>query len=406
MDKTKKVFLLANIILIGFVISVVIYYILAQYLHFPYPFNTFLFLPENAFGDFLAPLNALKDFAPYKEPNVMINYFPLAYIIMFPFSLIKNSYVAYAIFASIFLIGFTYLSNKNVQCESLTKIQNFQNVFIITFLSLPVLYILDRGNFDMLIFFLFAGFIYAFKSEKYLLSAILLAVENAIKPFPFLFLLLFLQKKKYKEFFLSLILTGILIFSGFSILKGAFFDQITVFIQDLYLFKMTNILDTNLTNGMSLNSSMFTALKFIFSQNVNIIPTMLLVKIYNYISLFVAAFTLIFAWREKIFWKKITLLSFLMLLLPYMVVDYKLIFLFVPIWLFFNAEEQSKFDGIYTVLFGLILIPKKIFLFWVHKQGMTQLLTYGILINPLIMLIFIGLIIYEQIQSNKTKLNA
>lgn len=404
MDKTKKVFLLANIVLIGFFLSVIIYYILAQYLNFPYPFNTFLFLPENAFGDFLAPMNAVKDFAPYNEPNVMTNYFPLAYIIMFPFSLIKNNYVSYVIFASMFLIGFTYLNNKNITCESLTKIDNFQNVFILTFLSLPSLYLLDRGNFDMFLFFLLAGFIYAFKSEKYLLSAILLALENAIKPFPLLFLLLFLQKKKYKEFFLSLIITGALVISGFLILKGAFFDQISVFIQDLYLFKMTNILDTGLSNGMSLNSSMFTALKFIFCQN-NIISTMLLVKIYNYICLFVASLTLIFTWREKIFWKKITLLSCLMLLLPYMVVDYKLIFLFVPIWLFLNAEEQSKFDGIYTVLFGLILIPKKIFLFWIHKQGVTQLLTYGVLINPLIMLVFIGLIVFEQIKSRKIKLN-
>ncbi len=398
MDKIKKVFLLANIVLTGFALSVTIYYILGQYLHFPYPFNTLLFYPSDAFNDFKVPTKIIQDFAPYAKPNLMINYFPLAYIIMFPFSLINNSYVAYAIFASIFLVGFIYLNNKNVRCESLTKIQNFQNVFILTFLPFPLLYILDRGNFDMFIFFLFAGFIYAFKSEKYLLSAILLAVENAIKPFPLLFLLLFLQKKKYKEIFLSIITTGALIIGGFLIFKGSFWNQITVFIQSLYLFKLTSIIDTGLTNGMSHNSSLFTALKFIFCQNNNIIPTLLLVKIYNYICLIIASFTLFFAWREKIFWRKITLLSLLMLLLPFIVGDYKLIFLFIPIWLFLNTKEQSKFDGAYTTLFGILLIPKKIFLFWAHKQGLTQLLTYGVLINPFIMLIFIGLIVFEQVK--------
>lgn len=406
MDKTKKVFLLANIILIGFVISVVIFYILGQYLDYPYPFNTFLFYPSDAFNDFRAPINAIRDFAPYAKPSLMINYFPLAYILLFPLSLIKNSLVAYIIFSSLFLTGFTYLNNKNISCESLTKLQNFKNVFIITLLAYPILYILDRGNFDMFIFFIFAGVIYAFKSERYALSAILLAVINAMKPFPILFLILFLQKKKYKEFFLSLMLTCLLIICGFLLLKGSFLSQIKVFSQDLYLFKMLNVVDTSLSNGMSNGSSLFPALKFIFCHYNNIIPSVLLAKIYNYICLIIASFTLIFVWQEKIFWKKISLLAFLMLLLPYIIGDYKLIFLFVPIWLFLNTKEQSKFDGIYTVLFGLLLIPKKIFFFWVHKYGLMQLVTYGILINPLIMLLFIGLIIFEQFTLNKSKLNA
>lgn len=406
MDKSKKVLLLSNIIMVGFVIGVVIYYVLGQYLNLPFPFNTFLFYPSDAFNDFMAPIKAARSFAPYATPNLMINYFPLAYIIMFPFSLIKNNMASFIIFIFIFLTVFVYLNNKFVRCKELTKTENFSNIFIFSLLTYPLLYILDRGNFDMGIFFLFVGFIYAFKSQKYLLSAVLLAVQNAIKPFPILFLILFLHKKKYKEFFLSLFLIALLVFIGFFILKGPVLNQISVFLQNLYLFKVLNVTDVSLSNGMANGSSLFAALKFIFCQYNNIISTTLLANIYSYISFFITFVTLIFVWKETLFWKKITLLTFLMLLLPYITGDYKLIFLFVPIWLFLNTEEKSKFDLIYTVFFGLLLIPKKMFMFFAHTQAISKLVTFGVLINPIIMLIFIGLIIFEQIlKRKKEKIN-
>jgi len=117
---------------------------------------------------------------------------------------------------------------KMFGCKSLTKMQYFQNIFILTVVSYPVLYLVDRGNFDLFLFVMFALFVYAFKSEKYFLASILLAVQNACKPFAVLFLLLFLFKKRYKEAFFSIILTIILIIGGFMILKGDFWNQIIV----------------------------------------------------------------------------------------------------------------------------------------------------------------------------------
>ena len=119
-------------------------------------------------------------------------------------------------------------------------------------------------------------------------------------------------------------------------------------------------------------------------------------------SLIITATILFFTQKEEIFWKQITLLTLLMCLLPYVIDDYKLIFLFIPIWLFLSNQEKTKFDSFYSILFGLLIIPKQFFILFVRAHGMTQLMSFGIMINPILMLIFMGLIIYEQ-RSVKSK---
>lgn len=400
MEKSEKVALLAGIVLVGFFIGVIFHYVLGFYLHLSYPFNTFLFNPDEAFGDFIKILSIIENFAPYSHPNSWMTYFPLVYIILLPFSFIKNRLIAYLIFASGVLSFLTFMNIKNLYAENLTKVQNFTNIFILTFMTYPILYALDRGNFDLFLFVLFSGFIYAFKKEKYFLSAVLLGIENAMKPFPFLFLILFLLQKRFKEFFLSLVISAVLIFGGFLILKGGFFDQIEVYIKNLIIFKKTWIYGDS-ANGLSEASSLFAALKFLLCSVNQIISINLLEKIYSYIGFIITVITIYFTCREKTYWKKVALLTLNMLLVSYVIIDYKLIFLLIPIWLFVNAEEKTKFDTAYTILFGLLLVSKKIFVFWIKSGHLGQLITYGVIINPLIMLVFMGLIIFEQFYDKK-----
>lgn len=397
MKKSEKILLLANIVLVGFVIGVVFHYILGAYLHLPFPYNTFLFRPEAKFTDFTLLSSATKNLTPFSEPNWLMIYFPFAYIFLVPFAFLKNQIFAYCLFMFLFLSLFIYLNIKIFKCKNLTKLQNFQNIFILTLLSFPILIILDRGNIDMLLFIFFAGFIYFFKSKRYLFSSIVLAVINAVKPFTIVFLLLFLFKKKYKEFFLSLTISGFLIIGGFLLLKEPFFHQISVFLINLKLYKQI-VLYSNNSELFLGGSSLFMMIRILLS-NLAIPPllsTTILTKGYNIISLIIMTTTIFFAYREKIFWKQITLLTLTMLLLPYIMCDYKLIFLFVPVWLFVNFKEKSHFDSIYTILFGLLLIPKK-FIF----VSFTKLFFFAAIANPIIIILFMSLIIFEQFQSKQ-----
>lgn len=398
MEKSEKVLLLSTIVLVGFIVAVIFHYILGIYLNLPYPYNTFLWNPEWAFNDFTNIVGIIiKNLAPYKTINLYINYFPLAYIVFFPFTFIKNQIIAFLFFASIFLCFFTYANIKNFNCKNLTPLQNFKNIFILTILSYPFLMVLDRGNIDMLLFMLFCGFVYFFKSEKYTFSSVFLAIINAMKPSFVIFLFLFLFKKKYKEFFLSLIITIFLIISGFMMLKGEIFSQMSVLISNLALFKILCAFRNDTTIGMFGGSSLFMALKLLLTRLslTPLISTVLLTKIYNIFSLLIVPVILFFTWRENFFWKQISLLCFYTLTIPYITNDYKFIFLFVPIWLFVNASEKSKFDFAYIVLFGLLLIPKNIIIAnYISK--MYIYFSMSIIFNPIIMIIFISLIIFEQ----------
>ncbi len=402
MEKSEKITILSSIVLVGFVLAVIIHYVLGSYLGLSYPFNTPLCVPQEAFSDFTSTVNRVKGFAPYSHPDSWLTYFPLAYLLLVPFTFIKNQLLSYIIFASGFLTFLTCLNIKFFYIPGLTKMENIKNIFILTITSYPILYALDRGNFDMFLFVIFAGFVYLFKSKKYLLSAVLLGIQNAIKPFPLLFLLLFLFKKKYKEFFLSLLISGLLIIGSFLCFKGGFFHQITTYIQSLVIFKKLWIYNIS-GNGMSESSSLFGALKFLLCVYNHVTTTLVLEKLYIFIASIITMITIIFTYKEDVFWKKITLLTLNMLLVPYIIIDYKLIFLFIPIWLFVNAKEKTKLDLTYTILLGLLLIPKKIFFLWLHVEHMTQLVTYGIIINPILMLIFMGLIIYEQLSKKQKK---
>lgn len=398
MEKRNKILLLSNIVLIGFFIAVVFHYILGFYMNLGYSFNTFLSEPYRAFDDFLGLLPKIKSFNPYTPPADWQNYFPLAYLILIPFAYIKNQLLSYFLFLYMFLTFFIYTNIKFFNCKSLNKFDNFQNIFILTFLSYPFLCLVDRGNFDMIVLIFSMLFVLFFQKEKYSASAITLGIINALKPFSLLFLFLFLFEKKYKEFFLSIITTLLLIIGGFMIFKGSILDQFSVmltsfiYVKQLFLF--------NLSGATSNGSSLFIALKFLLCSFNHFISVASLIKIYNVITLFITFFTVFFLWKEKEFWKKITLLTLYMLTIPYAVFDYKLILLFVPLWLFIEKKEKSKFDLAYTICFGLLLIPKRYIIVFglIHK---INLILFSIVANPLIMLTFMGLIIVEQFRQKK-----
>lgn len=403
MEKSEKIRLIANILLIGFFISVVFYYILGTYLHIPFPYNTFLFDPNFAFQDLYTPILFSENLAPFSQPSPMINYFPLAYILLFPIAALKNNALEIIIFISTFLILFLSLNIKALKCKNITFSENFSNIFIISFMSFPLLNLIDRGNLDMLLVLFFALFVYLFKKEKYILSAFILAVINAIKPFMILFLFLFLFKRKFKEFFFCIFIMTFFIIGGFLVLKGDFFSNISVFIQNVNSVKEF-IFHDNINHAVFLGSTnLFLAIIFIllsFGASSIVFSRGLIIS-YNIISLIITGIVLFFVYKEKEFWKKINLLTLLMLLLPYISNDYKLIFLFVPLWLFVNSKQHSSFDKIYCWLFGLLLISKKFII--LPFLGMHHL---AVIANPLLIILFIVLLIFEQtktIQENKNE---
>jgi len=67
---------------------------------------------------------------------------------------------------------------------------------------------------------------------------------------------------------------------------------------------------------------------------------------------------------ETILWKKFAALAVASLILPQISIDYHMLRIYLPLYLFVNDKDyrpHQKMDLIYTLIFGLLLIPKNYF---------------------------------------------
>lgn len=383
MEKSEKILILSSVILVGFLFTIVCHYVLNFYFSFPdNSWGNFIWPIHGKFLDYIDTLTITQNTTFLKITELWPNYNPLAIIFLFPFSLIQNFFLSYAIFVSIFLGLFLYSNIQNFRCADLIPMQNLQNIFVLTFLSYPILIMIDKGNVSMISFVFFAAFIHFFQKEKYMISGFFLAILGALAPLSCLFSLLFLFKRRFKEFCLTITILVLIIYD-LSLLTSQPLNKIIFF---KHLLGISNSLD--IANGelMTNVSSLFVLFKLLFKQVIGIGT---LKHLYNYFSLIFILVTSIFVWREKTFWKQITLLTLTFLLVPYFINDYLLLFLFAPIWLFVNKANKTVFDLGYTSLFALFLLPKP----------------FGNIINPLLMLLFMSLIILEQFKNKKVGTN-
>lgn len=350
-----KITLASAIILIGFSSAVFFHYVLGAYLNRPYPYNTFLFSPWDGFNDFFNMLNINKDLNPYFcQYFFHSNYYPFANIIFFLFSFI-NKWVSLVLFSLIFLIPFLIL---NKHYFDISPMSNMINLFIYTFLTLPFLSILDRGNIEGWVFLCTALFIYYFQKNKSIIACIFLSMAIAMKLFPVIFLILLFAEKKYKEITITVALALLISLISISLFKNGFFNNIRFVLSG---FDTKNSIEFGDNLFLQRGVSLFSIVKLILIKT-NIIHSMEMPSVLSmYVKMSLLVFGLIAVYIyfiEKEFWKKVTLLIFSMLLLPHVSAEYKLIYIFIPLYLFINSNKKAKLNLFYLLALALLLIPK------------------------------------------------
>lgn len=376
MEKSDKVTLFSFFILVGFVFSVFFHYLL----------NIYFNLPNNLLGNFVWPTNAnffqfsnsfyiIKTFT-FSQSNLPLEYFPLAYFFIAPFCFLKTQLSSLFLFLFFCLTGFLFFNTFFLQCKNLSKLENFQNIFVFSFFSYPLLMTLDFGNINLLLVLFFSCFISLFYYKKFVMSNIFLILTCLINPCFIFFSLLFLFKKKYKNLCYFLLVFCFLFFLCLYLLNIPFATFFSTLITSF------NNGSFNLLKSYSIKVnyySFFLCLYLIFNKLLLRISLYDFVFIYNYFILFFITLLLFFSWREKVFWKQVFIILFAISLFPYYISDFELLFVFVPIWLFIN-EEKRKSDLFYTISFSFLLLPK----------------AFGLYLNPFLLLIIIGKIIVEQ----------
>jgi len=378
----RKSNLVLIIVLAGFILSVVYHTVMAKVFGYDYyPYNTFLFWPEDRFNDFFNHFYTAKHLNPYYPPNLFTVYFPFTYFCVYLLTFLPAK-VAFALLFGIFICSFAYYVFRNLPASD--YLGRISGVIILTFLSYPILFTVDRGNLEILVFLFLLLFVNYYQKGDNVKSVIFLSLAIAMKLYPGVFVVLFCADKKYK----NIIYTGVLVLalSVFSaaVLEGGVQASLQGLQNNLGLFKEAYMRSVM---GLHFNTSLYGAItilgkKFTFLSIVIKYYTVLALIAFALISLFIVL-------KEKEFWKRVSLLVFMMLLLPQVTFDYKMIHLYIALMLFLNSHKQSQHDMLYAMLFGLILIPKDYLIIQPD-------ISVAVFLNPLLMLMIAGTILLDR----------
>lgn len=395
--------LAAHIVLMGFIIAIS-FHTIASFYGFSYPFNTFLFLPSSRFSDFLNVYHLNFQLDPYSSLSPLADYFPFCYLIFFPFTFLPPL-ESFIVLCTLFL-GFIYwmMSSYLHQAASTVQDKKYLSLLItLFFLSFPVLFCLDRGNLDMLVFIIVALLVTAFLNKKYFSSAVLLAIATSMKIYPAVFIMLFIKEKRWKECIAFVLLTIALTFFALALFKTqGVSNNFHLFMEIYARMNETFVIGDRV---LDYSSSLFQFLKIIiwylppYYHHLELYQQFIKHLQPYYFLFCMVAFLFISAYIlfiEKIMWKKVMLLTLAVILFPYVSADYKLIFLFIPFLLFVTTAKEEKYDRLYTVLFAFLFIPKNYFLIpGAMFEKIPHLAVYSIMdfINVIIMIIFISMIV-------------
>ena len=389
LSRKEKIHYTAFMLFIGFIMAL-FYHVSQSFLGYSDPKNSFLFTPGNMFTDFIGPV---------VNPDLITYSFFTSFVKLIFYTIgTEMSITLFLVALGIFL---ALINIKEIGSKKLDDTPVLP-VVIFSLLSYPVLFVFNRGNFEILVFLLLYVFVYYFDRKKFMISAVFLSLAVSMKIFPAVFLIIFPSYKKFKELVIASILViflnAVSLIALSKYLAKSYGKIIADYVADYTSFYMKDYVIDN--RGLDFNHSLHGLLKlkiFSFYKSTNITDITLqkvthLFTIYPKIQ--ITLFALLSAYIifiEKELWKKVTLLVISMNLLPYISSDYKLIHFFLPLYLFINKKGKSKTDLLYVILFSLLLVPKNYFnIIWNLPD-----VSFGIFLNPVLMIILIFLIIGE-----------
>jgi hypothetical protein len=385
-----------GITLVGLVCSTVFHYL--QALHNDvYPYNTFLCDPAYRYSDFTVVLRESAGLDPYLG-NHSAQY-PLLALIGYLLSTVTtpDNYLGTyygLVIASCALLVFVAYRMQIPGNRWLTVI-----LFTLMFLaSYPFLLAVDRGNFELLVFALVALSLSCYSRQNYYLSGLALASAASMKLFPLYFLILFIREKKYKVLFFALgsfiaINLAILasfkggvapnldyLLSGGNVANNPYFVR---FVSDYPLFQKS----ASLYNMLKITVAKTSGLDLYKTGNV-----LLLYKIFALSCLVLFSWLVLFKAGND--FTRVTLVTGVIILFPYISAEYKMLYLFLPI-LYFLRQEHRRNDLFYAILFGLLMIPKSYYFLDLRSDTWYFDITVSQVINPVLIIVLLLRVLYD-----------
>jgi len=385
----ERIMLLVLIIVVGFSIAVVYHYVMGYYFGKPWPANTFLHIPEARFYDFKLVVRQSAALDPFGEDIGGFTGSPFGQFVGYLFSLIRPAFLQLLIFFGSFFVAFVLMVKYHLYgLKAKLNSRQLLAIFAIAFLTYPVLFGVDRANFDLLVLPLLFLFALTYERQKYAASTVFLALAIALKPYTAIFVIIYFLDKRFRDGLLAVFNAVFLTAFSLSLFKDGLFLE-----TKKYSAALSHTVDF-LSGGEQqvFTSDLYSLLTVIMRYVGNVLNTEINLPAHPWIRVSYAVIAGLLSvylgirlWQKpKPLWKTLAVLSILIVLLPINSHDYRLIYLFVPMLMYLAADERARNDLLIVIMWGLLLVPKNYY----HLQHPPQ--NIGMIINPLLL---IGLLI-------------
>lgn len=324
--------------------------------------------PQDHFQDFFNSMWDTLGRHPYQNKVI---YPPLCYLIYYVFlrfipidqiysansmtlRLFQGPMFSFMIYTLVTFLIYVFLVKKLKKGTSLEK-----NIFLvlITF-SLPFIFEFERANIIFLsLLLLIFFFVYKDSNNKILkeLALISLAASAAIKIYPAIFGLILIKEKRWKEI-IRVIIYGLILF----LVPFIFFGGFEMIIQ---FYKNITSTSAQFTEQIFMHKLSFASYSEFLIRTFNLKGELVHI-IFKFIYIILIITSCISSYITKVEWKRILILTLLMIIVPNISFTYTAIFLIIPIAMALDEnKKKSKIDYIYLILFILIMFPNPIALF-------------------------------------------
>ncbi len=422
----RRLYLILAILVTGFFVSLFYHYEAAVVDREQYPYSTFLFTPDDQFMDFYNNFVALKAEGPLSvhvgwgsalgtlRARLLYQGFYPKHFKLTPKKMklpsYKGPFLAWAISTAIFLAAITLFVRNTV--ASISPDFLWVKTLVLTLCSYPVLFCVDRSNFEESLFVWLAIAIFLYRQGSYFWSAAFVGAAIAAKPYTVVFLVLFLSDRRWKEMFAAIGVMGVVTLVALALLPGNTFTRLAALQKSMAEYNQLYVAGNY---GLPFGDSLYGLAKVViykthwFVSDTSDLALALLRRrlMIDYFRFAVVAFSgvslLVLGVRMKL-WQKVALLVSAMNLLPFVCADYRLIHLFIPLFLFLREEEPVWGDKFYCIVFALLLMPKgflyfsfdPVFLMKPLEVSLSPLrnpllcVSESVVLNPLLMLALSG----------------
>jgi len=378
-----------KLIFSGLVVAVILHSVYS-FFGAGYPWNTFLFDPNDRFNDWFNSVDQATSNNPYHATGpALATYFPASYVLFkigFGLHGVFGKLIYLCVTAILFAGAFATINQSLFKNCSLPLYDKFA-LLILSIFSYPVLFSIDRGNIDLWISLLCAIFIFSNALKFEIVGVIALSLAISFKGYPAAFLLLLLSERKYLAFLTSVILAILLTLIPMVFMWDGFDSNLDGFIKNLHMYKEIYVIGHG---SLFASSDPYNALRLLFFSLFGI-EKEVSESVYHFYKYFSAIFAIVISvyvlFVQKTKWKKIIAVSILAILFPYVANDYKLCMLLPGFYMLIFENLEIKKNKYIFLSICLLLIPKSFF--FIHGKSVSMV------INPIILSWLVFLVVHD-----------